>query len=90
MIKNVGNLPASGSLSLSLYDSTDEFLDTSTDALLDTTPTRAIKLKPGGSILLRLKFLAPTELSAGGYYLIASITSTVGGTSGIAVIGTRP
>lgn len=89
LIKNIGNLPAVGSLSLDLYDSIDQTLDTSTDLLLDTTPTRTIKLQPGGSILLHLKFLTPSDQSAGGYYLIASITSTVGGTSNIAVIGTR-
>lgn len=73
-ISNEGNVTAVGTLSLNLYASNDQTLDSS-DQLLTTLPSVKIRLKPGKSITLHVRFGAPSDRPAGNYDLIASITS---------------
>ncbi len=88
VVQNAGNILASGTISINLYESTDQTLDGS-DTLMQTTPARPLKVKPGGLLNVRVPFVAPHDLTAGSYYLIATITSSVSGTLRTAVIGTR-
>jgi subtilase family serine protease len=93
-IKNVGNFVAVGSVSLSLYASTSQTLDTSAATLLANPPSRQIRILPGHSIKIRLSFWAPSALTAGDYYLIASTSSSTtlsdgNSTNDVAVIATR-
>ena len=74
-LKNLGNVTASGTVDLSLYASTDGAVDVSSE-FLTSIPARAIRIRPGKSLTLRVKFVAPTDLSAGTYQLIASTTSS--------------
>lgn len=74
-IQNVGNVTASGTVDLSLYASTDGAIDSSSE-FLTSIPTHAIHIRPGKSITFRVKFVAPTDLSAGTYQLIASTSSS--------------
>ena len=92
-IQNVGNVTASGTMDLSLYASTDGAVDSSSE-FLSGIPTRAIHIRPGKSITLRVKFAAPTDLSAGTYQLIASTTSATtladtNGSNDVAVADTQ-
>jgi hypothetical protein len=73
-IANNGNFTASGILTLNLYSSNDTTLDPS-DPLI-TTLAKTISILPGHSMLLNLRFLAPS-LQAGSYNLIAAASSTV-------------
>lgn len=73
-ISNVGNVAAIGTVSLSLYASNDQTLDSS-DELLTTLPSVKIRLRPGKSITLHVRFAAPSDRPAGNYDLIASISS---------------
>jgi hypothetical protein len=88
LVRNLGNVSASGTLSFDLYDSPATTLSDS-DPLLTTTPTRAIHLRPGASITIRVSIPAPSNLKPGNYYLIASIQSSLGLFSDVAVVGTR-
>jgi hypothetical protein len=65
-----GNVPANGPLGIELRASADTTPDGS-DALVATI-TRKVKLKPGASKLLKVKFPA-TSLAAGAYYLTAAV-----------------
>jgi hypothetical protein len=90
-ITNTGNYIASGMLTLNLYSSTDATLDSS-DPLL-TPLEKFIRLRPGRSTILSLRFLAPSSLAAGSYHLIAAASSSirppdVDSSDKIAVIGT--
>ena len=76
MIQNLGNVIAAGTLNLSLYASTSQTLNTSTATLLTAVSGRTIHILPGHSIRIRLTFQAPSNLTAGSYYLIASAAST--------------
>lgn len=75
-IQNLGNVIAAGTLNLSLYASTNQTSDTSTATLLTAVSGRTIHILPGHSIRIRLTFEAPSNLTAGSYYLIASSAST--------------
>lgn len=74
-VKNLGNVTATGTLDLSLYASTDGAIDAASE-FLNSIPTRTIHIRPGQSITFRVKFVAPTDLSAGTYQLAASTTSS--------------
>jgi len=73
VIQNLGNVTASGSLTMTLDESATATLDGG--ALVLATVPHAIKIKAGHSVILRVHFLAPTE-AAGTYYLVASTKST--------------
>lgn len=70
LIQNLGNVAASGTLSVNLDASFDE-IDTPL-----TTISKTIRIKPGKALKVKLKFLAPVDLAAGTISLIAVITST--------------
>ena len=74
-IHNLGNVTATGTLSLSLYASGDSALDNS-DIILATLPRRA-HLKAGQAVTVRLRFAAPTDSEGGTYSLIASTTASL-------------
>ena len=91
-ITNLGNVTADGTLDLSLYASTTGAIDAGS-TLLASTADKAIKIKAGKSIKLRLSFKAPSDQLAGSYDLIASETSSTtttdsNSTNDIAVIET--
>ena len=73
-ITNTGNFTASGQFMLDLYTSTDQTLDAS-DTLIASL-AKHILLRPGHSMLVDLRFLAPSSLAAGSYYLIAAASSS--------------
>jgi len=75
VIQNVGNVTASGTVALSLFASSDPTLNTSSDALLTGVSGRSVHLQPGHSTKIRLIFQSPANLTAGNYYLIASMSS---------------
>jgi hypothetical protein len=72
-IQNLGNAVALGNLTVSLYASTDDTLDSS-DPLIGSRAIR-IRLKPGRGKTLRLHFVAPLDRTGGTYNLLAAITS---------------
>ena len=73
-VTNDGNTTATGTLGVSLYESADGSLDIA-DRLLAAITGRKVHIRAGGSVTLRIHFLAPTDLAAGTYSLIASTTS---------------
>jgi hypothetical protein len=72
-ITNVGTVLARGAVTLSLYTSADDVLD-SDDTLLHTL-TRRMQLRPGQSITVAVPFKAAAGLQPGGYFVIAGISS---------------
>jgi hypothetical protein len=74
-IHNLGNVTATGTLSLSLYASADQALDDS-DVILATLPRKA-HLKAGQAVTVRVRFTAPAGDAGGTYSLIASTTSSL-------------
>jgi subtilase family serine protease len=74
-IKNIGNVTAVGTVSVSLYAALSSTLDTTADALLAELSNRSINLAAGHSLTLHLRILAPSDEAAGSYYLIASVAS---------------
>lgn len=72
-VQNLGNVTASGPLDLGVYASSDTAYDV-LDQLLARLPTRALVLKPGRSVRLRLHFTAPADQPAGSYNLLAVTT----------------
>lgn len=87
-VKNSGNVIASGTLAVMLFDSSDQTLSSS-DKKLAATPLKLAKLGPGRSATYRLSFIGPTSQIPGTYYLIASLQTTiVGDASATAVIAT--
>lgn len=93
-IENVGNTLATGTVSLILYASADQKLDTTVDEGLLGLPARRISLKPGKSMTIHIPFVAPIDKAGGSYFLIASITPSVqpadpNAANNVAVIATR-
>lgn len=72
IIQNLGNVLANGSANITLYSSTDKTLDAS-DILIATIPGVKIRIKPGQSKKVHVRFVAPAKLAAGSYNLIASV-----------------
>jgi hypothetical protein len=70
LLRYDGNVPANGPLGIELRASADATPDES-DALVATI-TRKVKMKPGTTKLLKVKFPA-TGLAAGAYYLTAAV-----------------
>ena len=91
-IQNLGNVTASGTIDLNLYASADQTLDAS-DMLIGSMTGKTIRIRPGKSITLHVRFDAP--LDAGGTYnVIASLTSNAqpgdsNSSNDVAVTGTR-
>ena len=72
-LENLGNVVALGNVTVSLYASTDETLDSS-DTMLATRAVR-IRLRPGRAKTLRIHFVAPLDQMGGTYNVLASISS---------------
>jgi hypothetical protein len=72
-IQNEGNVDAVGTVTLSLFASTDATLD-DTDTPLKTL-TKKIRIRPGSFTTFLVGFAAPAGLPAG-YYIIAQVTSS--------------
>ncbi len=73
-LNNVGNSPAVGAISVSLFASTDQTFDAG-DVPLTKIPGQKINLKPGKSRSLSVRFARPAGLAAGNYFLIAVVNS---------------
>jgi len=74
-VLNAGNVAADGNFQVRLYASTTGTVDDSAQ-LLATVPARRLKLKPGQSKSIRVRFTAPPALLPGSYELIAVATSS--------------
>jgi hypothetical protein len=86
LIRNDGNISAGGTYTVSLFESTDQTLDSS-DVLLMTTAPKRLNLRSGKNVVVHLPFPAPAN--AAGYFLIATISATATTDTGTAVVGTR-
>ncbi len=73
-VRNLGNVTATGSWSVALYSSLDMALDGS-DLLLTKLNLKKITLAPGQSMTVRVHFVAPANLAAGTYNLVAATAS---------------
>ena len=73
-IQNIGNIPASGNINFNLYASTSSTYDANA-ILIASTTLRKLKLKPGQTYTIKIKFNAPSNLVAGSYNLIAASNS---------------
>ena len=74
-ITDDGNLTASGTLILNLFESAGQTLDVS-DPLLATISGKKFNIRAGRSITLQMHFVAPPGDPAGSYNLIASTDSS--------------
>jgi hypothetical protein len=75
-VLNEGNVTATGTITLTLYTSSDPTPDAS-DTVLTTLSAKTISLRAGKSLKLHVRFDAPAGAAAGSYYLVASVSSTV-------------
>jgi hypothetical protein len=73
-IENAGNVPASGTVDLTLYASADATLD-ATDAVLTSLASRKIHMRPGKSITIHVHLPAAGAALAGTKFVLASTTS---------------
>jgi hypothetical protein len=71
VIRNLGNVPAIGTVNVNLDSSFDE-IDTPLTSLLG----KSIRLKPGKAVKIKLKFIAPVDLAVGTVSLIATTNSS--------------
>jgi len=74
-IENSGNVPATGTLGLTLYGSADETLD-ATDAILTSLPARRIHIRPGRSVTIRVRIPTADAGLNGANFIVASTTPT--------------
>jgi hypothetical protein len=74
VVRNVGNVAVSGSVSVNLYLSSDVALDGS-DPLLSAISGVSVKLRPGAVKTFCLNITPPPGTAAGGYFLFATLTS---------------
>jgi hypothetical protein len=90
-VQDLGDLPATGPVSVDLYASATSVLNASA-TLLTSRPARGLGLSPGKDKQIVLDFIAPAGLTPGTYFLLASVASTqppAGAMSDeIAVVGT--
>jgi glucose/arabinose dehydrogenase len=73
LVRNSGNVTAAGAVGLVLRASSDAAADDSDSLLLQSTKT--IKIKAGGSKLIKLRFV-PRTLASGTYYVTANVVTT--------------
>ena len=71
LVRNDGNVPARGLLSVALAASSDQVADSS-DLSLGTVTVR-MNIRAGGSRLVRLRFVPPATTPAGQYYVTAAL-----------------
>jgi glucose/arabinose dehydrogenase len=72
LVRNTGNVAAAGPVGLVLRASSDAAADDSDSLLLQST--KAIKIKAGGSKLIKLRFV-PRTLASGTYYVTATVVT---------------
>jgi hypothetical protein len=70
-VLNAGNIPTAGPVTISLLASADGMIDAADVSL--GNQTRAMRIRPGGRRLLRLRVALPSSLPAGTYRLAARI-----------------
>ncbi len=75
-VANSGDQTATGTLTIALYASLDESVDSS-DTLLATMANGKLSLKASASKLYKFKFQIPSSLSDGDYYILAEIAPTI-------------
>jgi len=75
ILKNVGNVDATGTVSLTLYASPHRTIDSSA-TLLPAVPGFKVRIRPGHSTKLHFRFWAPTNLAGGSYFVLASVTDS--------------
>ena len=91
-VRNQGNIAASGSVSIDLYEAPGQSPDVNADMLLGGLAGKRINLRPGQSKTFRIRFTGPAD-RVGTYNLIA-VTTLAGnfpddnGANDVAVIGT--
>jgi virginiamycin B lyase len=71
-VTNDGNIPAAGRLQVALWARPAGATDSSGDVVL-TTPVAAVRIPPGRSGRVRLRFPVPATLPAGSYSLVAQL-----------------
>ena len=74
-LKNVGNVDAIGTVNLTLYASAHRTLDSSA-TLLPSVPGYKVRIRPGKSVKLHFRFFAPTNLTGGSYFVLASVSDS--------------
>ncbi|HZL38085.1 MAG TPA: hypothetical protein VFC78_22405 [Tepidisphaeraceae bacterium] len=77
VVRNVGDSPAKGPVTVQLYASADPTLDTGSDVLLGSA-TRGINIKAAGRAPVNIRFASPAGLGDGSFYLIAKVTGGAG------------
>jgi uncharacterized membrane protein len=93
-IENKGNVVATGTVGVNLYSSEDLTLDAN-DPLLAQLSDVKVRIRPGKSKRLRIRFLAPQNMTGGTYNLIASMTPSTQPVDGnvqnnVAMVATQP
>ncbi len=78
-LKNAGNQLATGAVTITLYASLDNNVE-SGDAVLATMAGKSLKLKAHASQALKMKFALPTSLSSGNYYVVAKVNAPASAT----------
>jgi uncharacterized delta-60 repeat protein len=77
-VANLGDVLASGAIDVTFYTSADQTLG-SGDRAFATLPGKAVKLKPltlgGKAKTLKAKFVYPSDILDGTYYLLADVNS---------------
>lgn len=73
-VTNNGELPATGAAGIKLFASADGVLDGG-DVEIAVPAAKPLKLKPGASKTLKLKFVYPATVPDGSYYLLATVNS---------------
>jgi hypothetical protein len=93
-ISNEGNVTATGTATIELFASDDTTLD-DTDSPLGMTVVKKIRIRAGGFSTFAIRFVAPTGMLGGEYYVLAKVTSNTtpadtNADTDIAVGTTRP
>lgn len=75
-VTNTGDFMINGLVGVNLYASLDNSLDAS-DFLIGQQLGKQMKLKPGQSKTIRLKYTVPSSVPTGNYHLISQVVSSV-------------
>jgi hypothetical protein len=76
LIKDSGNAPATSTIAVDVYASTDQTLDTADDSIVASQVPLKIKIKPDKSGSAQVRVPGITTAAAGKYFLIAVLNST--------------
>jgi len=75
-VTNTGDFAIDGLVGVKLYASLDSSLD-SNDFVIGEQLGKSMKLKPGQSKIIRLKYTVPSSVPTGNYHLLAQVLSSV-------------